>query len=545
MLLSEWMQCLGQRHVYSAIILLVLLISSVPALASHELEATQVSNQYILSLNLVALGNALPNWDETPQEIQDHFPNLHAAFSSEILRLTRSQGRDQVPDDVLTLLWQTPGWRKRFVELARAGWDTVLHQPPVQNFIDDDVADSELPKRSGTSILIELDRNQVDSLREDPSSQTGFRIATTAGAEETAFFVLQPNYLLSGAGSSNDPLLHAQWAFHHTEVPRAWDRTRGSSEVIVAVIDSGYDLGQVELFPNLWRGNAPQSGPGLGFCEEIVKLYPALVCDPTDLTDYTGHGTAMAGIIGARTNDRLRVAGVNWHVSLMILKVLGGANNRGSVFDAAKAIRFAAEHGAAIISLSLGGRPEEGEPRQALLNAIIESSGLGHKALVVVAAGNENLDLDEPGNLFFPASFKVTHKCEPNGWCFDNLVVVGATDPDDEKAAFSNHGTEVVDLGAPGVAILTTGLEKNWGVAEVTGTSAATALVASAAALVDAARPQPCDPKNELCYVLLKERLLEGAKPVSGLSAIFEHGRRLNACRSVQGVEPPGPGTCK
>jgi subtilisin family serine protease len=551
-----------RRHL--AFLLSFLVTSSGPAFASHELEPTQVPGQYILSLNLVHLGNSLPNWDNVPEFIKARF-----LIANLIANLPPAQAAAPLADDQLAQLWRNPLWREAFIQWAQTGWNSALRGLGTARVLEPGLAaNAQHTNRSGTSVLLEVDPDGIDLFKASLASELDDSLATTAGEEASNFFVLQPNYILSGALEPNDPLFHAQWALDRTKVPEAWNVTLGSSDVTVAVIDSGYDPTQVELPPNLWPGNASQKGPGRAFCEETAKLYGAslyckltgpeyrsvpyprlysiLGCDPDNVNDCTGHGTAMAGLIGARTNDRLRIAGTNWHVRLMILKALGGPNDRGSVFDVAEAIRFAAEHGATIISLSLGGRPPDDKPRQALLNAIIEVSGLDDQALVVVAAGNENLDLGlHSTNLFFPASFKKTHPCGDLNWCYENLVVVGATDSKDRKASFSNFGKKVVDLGAPGVAILTTGLEKDWGVAEITGTSASTALVAGAAALVQASWKSPCDPTIQLCYAMLKKQLLDGADRCRQLRRFFAGSRRLNVERAVRGLPPPPPRKCR
>jgi hypothetical protein len=515
----------------TSFLLLALPLLPSPASATHEFEVDEVPGQYILFLNLVAMGNYLADSSQVPTEFGAYFDQFEDLYSAQVGLMNLPSIRNRVEN--LAILWGSAGWRARFVEKAQEVWSQIIRDLLLVQPIE----------THGTSALLELDT----SASRRPASilkQPGL-LATTAGQDKTAPLVLQPNYRLSPARVPNDPLFHAQWALEKARVAEAWDRVDGSSAVIVSVIDSGYDPEQLELIRQLWPGDlSTQYRPGRGFCDENANLDPPEPCNTEDIADETGHGTAMAGIVGASTDDRLRVAGTNWHVGLMILKVLG-RDNRGSVWDVAKAIRFAADHGARVISLSLGGRPKDGQARGALRDAIIYASGRNQpgqasQSLVVVAAGNENLNLDDPAKaLLFPASFKVTHPCLPNDWCFDNLVVVGATDRDDGKAPFSNYGKKVVDLGAPGVAIITTGLEENWGVAEVTGTSASTALVAGVAALVEATRNPPCDPAQTLCYLLLKEQLLDGADRVSGLCDSFDKGRRLNANDAVLDRGPP------
>ena len=549
-----------------------------PAFGSHELEHEVVPEQYILSLNLTALGTA---WAEgqNPRALVAFCgkvanelvtglaarpgppqPEAGADARQEGLEITPGERQDgpenrrAAPEEFPSVArpnrerpYRTPRERNDLLLLARTCGSKVFRRltkdpgAPLSNArLDRGKGD---PHERPTSVLLHLEDRESRGLAiaiERVSRLLTSQDGAAAAAVTAPLLVLQPNYIVFATQKPNDPLFPGQWALTRSRVPEAWETKTGKKEVVVAVVDSGFDHRHKELGGNLWPGSGTSPGPGRAFCEGNPGQSGLATCG---LEDPTGHGTAMAGIIGAGTNDGLRVAGTNWEVGLMILKALG-ASNRGSVWDVGQAIRFAAGNGARIISLSLGGRVDQENSRGDLLNAIFEASGAG--ALVVAAAGNENLDLTQEGHGFYPASFKRTNPCRPDGWACDNLLVVGATDrrPEDPKrdrrAPFSNYGPGVVDLGAPGVAILTTGLEGNLGVAEVTGTSAAAALVAGAAALVASALPA-CDPSAELCYEKIKQRLLDGADRVCDLRSSFSDGRQLNICCAVAADES---GTC-
>jgi len=407
--------------------------------------------------------------------------------------------------------------------------------------------------KSRTSVLVRADKNAAENYWRRLNVAANLNIANLLPSftenlddwmADTSWVGMVRDRWLRAAGDlpADDPLLYAQWALHRTGVPGAWGTTTGSRDITVAVIDSGVDTEHAELRENLKPQGPGTPGPGKQFCTA-----PGRDCNENDLTDPTGHGTAMAGIIGAASNDGVRTAGVNREVRILSLKVLG-ERNLGSVGDVAAAIRHATDEGAQVISLSVAGPCAS---RQ-LLNVIIEAQTT---ALVVVAAGNRALDLDsEAGPKDFPAGLGKNSCCERNGfnWYMRNVLVVGATDlypgdrlknPNrwrDRRAPFSNYGPQVVDLGAPGKAVLTTGLEANGGVAEVTGTSAATALVAGAAALV-ASVEKDCraGAAGFDCTTAVKRRLLDGADRICELEPYFAEGRRLNVLRAIQDCSPP------
>lgn len=554
------MRSKSQKRDFAELVLIVALtVSAGPAGAVHETRAETVEGQYVLSLNLAALDSALTLDSVDPSSfIARHCPE--GLVPSTDPEADGSPGVEPSPDATRQWLGRerepggkgpgTPRARQAVLRLARECWEAIFPERPAPGertprFVGSILAPLP-PEEITTGILLELGAEERRELADRLSRLYPVELSIDGGIESEPLFVLQPNYLLRASGPPTDPLLHAQWSLHRTRIPQAWERGYlGKSSVIVAVIDSGIDPLQVELQGNLWQGNQWPPGPGRSFCASR-----GAGCDPRDLTDLSGHGTTMAGIIGARTNDRLRVAGSNWHVSLMILKVLD-EENLGSMWDVGAAIQFAAENGARILSLSLGGRAETPEPLIELLDAIYVASAWG--SLVVAAAGNGNLDLSDPANVFYPPSFKAQIVCIPGGWCLDNLLVVGATDlsPEslgtprwDRKASFSNYGTDVVDIGAPGVGVLSTGLETGWGVDEVTGSSAAAALVAGVAALVEASRTPACDPASQFCYEDLRRLLLDGANRVRALCDYFDKGRRLNAYRSVRRWDPPATERC-
>ncbi len=212
------------------------------------------------------------------------------------------------------------------------------------------------------------------------------------------------------AHTPDDPYFASlQWNLRTIKAPQAWDTTTGSSAVILAVIDTGLDLGH----------------PDLSCRGKIVSGYDFYNNDSSAQDDH-GHGTHVAGIAAACTNNGGGVAGVNWNVAIMPVKVLG-ANGSGSASAVADGIVWAVNHGARVINLSLGSSDASQAERDAVTYAY------NHDVLVIAAAGNEYAE----GNpISYPAAYA-------------HVLAVAATGDRDERAAYSNTGA-YVDVAAPG-----------------------------------------------------------------------------------------------
>lgn len=253
-----------------------------------------------------------------------------------------------------------------------------------------------------------------------------------------------------------------QWYLPKIRLPDAWEQTTGTTNVTVAIIDTGIHAAHIELND----GRVVE-----GF--DVIKNQTIL---PGANSDDNGHGTAVAGVIGAIPNNGRGMAGINWNVKLMPLKALA-SDGTGTISAVSSAIIWASDHGAQIINLSLGG-PGFGND-QTLNNAIIYAFSKG--SLVVAAAGNDLADQGQ--NLDTKPVYPI---CSDGG---ANMIIgVAASDISDLKTNFSNFGINCVDISAPGKRILTTAFlpsdPSNNVLIYGSGTSLATPMVSGVAALL-------------------------------------------------------------
>jgi thermitase len=293
---------------------------------------------------------------------------------------------------------------------------------------------------------------------------------------------VEPNYVVKSSRLPNDPAFHLQWGLRNGQAmgarsksrakakadiraPGAWDLTTGGP-VTVAIPDTGIDYTHPDLARNVWS-NHHEVPNGIdddhnGFVDDLHGV--DFVHGDSDPMDDSGHGTHVAGIVGARGDNHRGTTGVDWKVRLMPVKFLD-ANGEGDTAGAAQAINYAVANGARVINASWT-VPEQS---RALSEAIQNASQ--HGVLVVAAAGNDGRPLATSPQ--FPASYD-----------FPNVISVAASDEHDRLANFSNYGPKV-DLAAPGNSIYSTvprGVNAS-GYEYYSGTSMATPFVTGAAAL--------------------------------------------------------------
>jgi subtilisin family serine protease len=325
----------------------------------------------------------------------------------------------------------------------------------------------------------------------------------------------------SSPNAPNDPMFGEQWALVNggqregkdkadISALLAWEKTRGTDSVVVAVLDSGVDYTHPDLINNMWLrpdSVAPYADEHLGTIDDMHGFNA--VDNLRDPMDDNGHGTHCAGIIGAEGNNGEGIAGVNWKVEIMPLKFMS-AGGYGTTKDAIEAINYVIQRkrdgvNVRIISASWGSTT-----RSRALEDVIRKAG-EEGILFVAASGNSSVDTDKRPH--FPSSYKLP-----------NVLSVAALNRRDELAGFSNFGAKSVHIAAPGAEILSTWL--NGVYREASGTSMATPVVSGVAALVISVEP-------DITLEQLRKRLLDTADRLDTLNGKVASGGRVNAARAV------------
>ena len=353
-----------------------------------------------------------------------------------------------------------------------------------------------------------------------------YNITLTSGIEPSAaasFYstlpgvvAAEPDYVIQVQRTPNDTQYSSLYGMAQIGAPTAWDTSVGSGNFVVAVIDSGVDYNHPDLAANMWHN--PNETPGDGIDNDgngIVDDYYGANFVGTNSgnpMDDNGHGTHVAGTIGAIGNNGLGVVGVNWNVKIMALKFLS-ASGSGSTSDAVEALNYAVAHGVKVSNNSWGG----GGYSATLFNAIQAASNAGH--IFVAAAGNSNVNIDTTPS--YPASYNVA-----------NVVAVAATTNTDVRASYSNFGASTVDIAAPGSGIISTTPNNTY--SNYSGTSMATPHVAGAIALY-------WDSHSTDTAAQVIAKLTSSADVLTSLSGLVNGGRRLNVARMMEGTSPPPP----
>jgi thermitase len=343
-----------------------------------------------------------------------------------------------------------------------------------------EVAKRQLESRFGDSALDVISRIGVRVIKV-PAGKVNEHLKSYRAEKNIQF--AEPDYIVKADIIPDDPSFSYQWGLTKIQAPEAWDVTTGSATVNIAILDTGIDQDHEDL------------------AVKIVANQNYSTSNTTD--DLYGHGTHVAGIAAAITNNGIGISGIGYNSALMNIKVLDDTGN-GYNSSVADGIIWATDHGAKVINMSFTGSFAS----STLENAVNYAWDNG--VVVVAAAGNNNVSTP-----FYPAAFT-------------NAIAVAATDPADVKAYFSNYGNWV-DVAAPGVNIFSTlpnhgsVLGTNYGYLD--GTSMSTPFVSGLAALIWAT---PYGTNN----ALVRERIESQADPVDGTGTYWQYGR-INAYKSV------------
>src|SRR5438094_6788857 len=330
----------------------------------------------------------------------------------------------------------------------------------------------------------------------------------------------EANWIVDAQVVPSDPSFSSLWGLNNTgqnggipdadiDAPEAWDITTGSSDVVVAVIDTGIDYTHPDLSANMFRNELDCNSNGIdddgnGLVDDCFGIDTANN-DSNPMDDANpGHGSHVAGTIGAVGNNAVGVVGVNWAVRLMACKFLGatGSGSTADAIDCLEYVKLMKDRGVNIVatSNSWGG----GGFSQALFDAI--EAHLQRGILFIAAAGNA-------------ASANDTKPFYPAAYYLPNILSVAATTRTDALASFSNFGRRTVHLGAPGQEILSTTPGNTY--SSLSGTSMATPHVTGVAALLAAQNPARD-------WRAIKNLIVAGGDTVPALAATVS-GKRLNA----------------
>ncbi len=298
----------------------------------------------------------------------------------------------------------------------------------------------------GHSVLADL--NQSDWVQLKVGAGQSVKEALAAYQNDPSVEYIQPNYIYRIAAVPNDTQYGQLWAFKNTgqivntgtytpkvgtpgndiNIEKAWDRITDCSSVVVAVVDSGVNYNQGDLAGNMWNGGTTYPNHGYNY-----------VNGNNDPMDLEGHGTHVAGIIGAAGNNSEGTTGVCWKASIMAVRVADSTGD-ATTANILQGVNFAVAKGAKVINMSIG---VGGAFDQAYSDAITNAQT--NDVVVVVSAGNEASNNDGGTTPVYPCNFS-----NPN------LICVAALDQNYQLANFSNYGSTSVDVGAPGTNILST-----------------------------------------------------------------------------------------
>ncbi len=442
--------------------------------------------------------------------------------------------------------------------------DHFLKRKTLQNIQSEPLIDGwvqlHIPKTRGQALLIKnlqnnpmvahVQPNYPIKLYNLPGMEKLKKLALAHGIKETSEPTAKPtdNPPIPSAPSnpspSDDPLYIQQWGMLDNHVKEAWSLANKQQDMVVAVIDTGVDYTHEDLLPNLWRNTReiPDNGiddDGNGYVDDLVGWdFVSNDNKPYDLAfsgleivfggGNPGHGTHCAGNVAARGQNGQGISGVAPDVKIMAIRFLSEKGS-GTTADAVKAVKYAVDNGAKVLSNSWGSEgEEEGDPDNQALKDVIQYAQ-DRDVLFIAAAGNGHqgvgYDNDTDAMPGVPASYD-----------HENIVSVAALDVDNNLGSFSNWGATSVDIGAPGVKIFSTvpsnvytdlvveflGEKIYWD-----GTSMATPHVAGAAALYWGSHPNKT-------FAEVKAAILNSATQIPSLAGKVTSQGKLNVYQLMQ-----------
>jgi subtilisin family serine protease len=376
-------------------------------------------------------------------------------------------------------------------------------------------------KFDGRSIALKVERfggsDLVPGLRIAKVDAEDTLAAIAALEEDRDVLYAEPDYLTQVNATPNDMRFGEQYGLQNIGAPAAWDTTTGSTNIVVGIVDEGVDISHQDLQANIWTNPAPGSISGIS-----GDLHGYDFAHDTGSIPAEDHATHVAGIVGAVGNNGIGVTGVNWQTRLMSLKTLsqtGGISEAVRAFSYVKQMKdlWVSSGGTAGANVRVLNNSWSQRLSATFSQSLFDSISALNAAniLFVAAAGNfpEDPNQDNDQIPFYPAGYDVP-----------NIIAVASTLQNDNLFDSSHYGANSVDLGAPGVGILSTTPGNNYALEG--GTSMATPHVTGAAALLLAANPN-------LTVQQLKNLLLLNGDSVPSLDGKTLSGRRLNVAKSL------------
>ncbi|AKM84926.1 MAG: peptidase S8 and S53 subtilisin kexin sedolisin [candidate division Kazan bacterium GW2011_GWA1_50_15] len=327
-----------------------------------------------------------------------------------------------------------------------------------------------------------------------PLQVTGWRVDTVSS-----------NLTIQAA--ANDIFFAQQWYLSKIGIDRAWDTTTGS-DLVIAVVDTGVDLNHADLAGKFWTNSDEIPNNSIdddhnGYVDDYLG-YDFVDRDATP-QDLHGHGTGIASIIAARSNNGIGITGINWQARIMALRALNSIGG-GDFETVATAIRYATDNGARVINMSFGSFTD----MSVLASAI--NYAISHSVVIVAAVGNNSA-----GTIYYPAAYP-------------QVIAVSSLNSADQLSTFSNYGPGV-DVAAPGERIAMADLSSSAPsiYAEGSGSSFAAAIVTGTVSLMLARNPSLSPAQIETILKLTADNLNDPARFGAG---------RVNASRAVA-YQPP------
>jgi len=404
-------------------------------------------------------------------------------------------------------------------QLAMVGDHVMVHLLPGY----DESELRTLAKRNGFTIRKKMKVPGCFLVSVEPATVESVAKLTNVLTKSEFIKTAEPDYIETITDTTpNDTEYSKLWGMGKIGMPKVWDMTTGSDESVVAVFDTGTDLVHEDLTNNLWHNPAEIAGNGIddddnGYIDDVYGW--DFYAEDNDPSDVYGHGSHVAGTIGAAGNNGIGVAGVNWNIKIMTIKFFGrnaDGTLEGFASDAADGMYYVITQKIRGIHVRVTNHSWGGPGFSYIMRDVMDIAG-GQGIMHMVAAGN-NGNLDNDTDPQYPASYTLS-----------NIVAVANTTSTDGLNSSSHYGATSVDLGAPGTGIYS--IRRNGGYTYMTGTSMASPHTAGVAALMFAYMP-------DLTWPQVRQAILDGTDPLPSLAGKCVTGGRLNAYEALKEVGP-------